>query len=251
VLAANVDDVWIVHGLDIPPNLRRLERYLAVAWQSGAVPSIVLTKVDLAEDADEAMEAVRGIAFGVPVHAVSVKDPESIGRLKALLARGRTVVLLGPSGVGKSTLVNLLSELEVAVTGEVRTVDRKGRHTTTRRQLFPVAGGALVIDTPGLRELRVRDLDEGLERAYPDIEELAEHCRFADCRHEAEPRCAVLAAVESGELPAERLESYRKLRGEVAYLERRSDPRARKAALSDHKTALKTMRFHHKRRDPD
>lgn len=251
VLAANLDEVWIVHGLDTPPNLRRLERYLAMAWQSGAVPSILLTKVDLAQNVDEAMEAVRGIAIGVPVHAVGARDPDSVARLHALLTPGRTVVLLGPSGAGKSTLVNLLSHTEVAATADVRPTDRKGRHTTTRRQLFTVAAGALIIDTPGLRELRVWDLDEGLERAYPDIEDLATRCRFADCRHEAEPQCAVLAAVEAGELPSERLASYRKLQAEVAYMERRSDPRARQAAVADHKTALKTMRFHHKRRDPD
>lgn len=249
VLAANLDLVWIVHGLDAPPNLRSLERYLAAAWQSGATPSILLTKADLAEDVDAALSEVEGIAIGVSVHPVSSRDPASVERIRALLAPGRTVVLLGPSGAGKSTLVNLLSGTAVVATAEVRIHDRKGRHTTTRRQLFAIEGGGLIVDTPGLRELRLWDVDQGLDRAYPDIDEFAAQCRFADCRHEVEPGCAVLDAVEAGELPAERLQSYRKLRAEADYARQKSDHRARKAAVSEHKTALKTMRYHLKRRE--
>ena len=247
VLAANVDRVWLVHGLDTPPNLRRLERYLAVAWESGASPAVILTKADLVEDPSAALEQVGAIAMGVPVQAVSAHEPADVERVRSLVPAARTVALLGPSGAGKSTLVNALAGDGVAATGAVREGDRKGRHTTTRRQLFRVPGGGLVIDTPWLRELRVGELDQGLERAYADIHELARHCRFADCGHEVEPGCAVRAAVEAGELPAERLESYRKLQAEAEHARLRSDPRARKAAISEHKTALKTMRFHHKR----
>lgn len=270
VLAANVDVVWIVHGLDSPVNARRLERYLAVAWESGAVPEVVLTKADLASPrcgaaiaadsaseaddavaadrashADEAIAAVESIAIGVRVHRVSVMDARSIDALRAGLRPGQTVVLLGPSGAGKSTLINALADAALAITGEVRARDRKGRHTTTRRDLFRIPGGALLLDTPGLREIRIPDIDEGLEHTFPEIEELAKGCRFRDCRHEAEPGCAVLAAVEAGALDPARLASYRKLRAEAAAAQRRTDPLARAAAVADFKTAMKTLKRDH------
>jgi ribosome biogenesis GTPase len=249
VLAANIDTVWIVHGMDTPPNLRRLERYLAVAWESGAVPEVVLTKADLAPDPVAFVAEIEAIALGVIVHVVSVEQPSTVEKLRAGLTPGSTTALLGPSGAGKSTLVNALSETEVTETGPVRARDHKGRHTTTRRQLFQIPGGAFLLDTPGLRELRVWDLGEGLTRVFPEIDELAQSCRFRDCQHESEPGCAVLAAAASGELLPERLESFRKLRAEAAHAQRKMDPEARAAAVAQHKTAMKTLKFHPKYRD--
>jgi ribosome biogenesis GTPase len=248
VLAANVDVVWVVHGLDAPVHPRRIERYLTLAWESGARPEVVLTKSDLAEDPEAAAARAREIAIGVEVRVVSAREPRSGRELRASLAPGRTVVLLGPSGVGKSTLVNLLAGTELAATGAVRAGDRKGRHTTTRRELFRLEGGALLLDTPGLRELRVWEVEEGLERAFPEIRELARSCRFRDCRHESEPGCAVLEAAASGRLDEARLESFRKLRAEADHQRRKSDPRARAEAVAGHKTALKTLKYHPKYR---
>ncbi|MBK7596335.1 MAG: ribosome small subunit-dependent GTPase A [Gemmatimonadetes bacterium] len=251
LLAANVDVIWIVQPLDVPINPRSIERYLAVAWESGAVPVIVLTKADLVTDLALARAEVATVALGVDVHVVRVDDDASLAALRATLRPGRTVALLGPSGAGKSTLVNTLAGAHQLETGEVRAFDRKGRHTTTRRELYQIAGGALLMDTPGLRELRIWTLDEGLAGAFPEIDELAATCRFRDCRHDAEPGCAVVAAVEAGQLAADRLASYRKLQAEAAWIDRKHDARARAAAVSQHKTALKTMKHHPKYRPED
>ena len=250
VLASNMDVVWIVHGLDTPPNPRRLERYLTAAWESGAVPEIVLTKADLAPDVAEAVATVEAVAIGVTVHVVSLEQAASVEQLRAHLRPGRTVALLGPSGEGKSSLINALANASLSATGEVRATDKKGRHTTTRRELFPVPGGALLMDTPGLREFRVWAVDEGLVGTFPEIDALAASCRFRDCQHDAEPGCAVIAAMQDGGVDAERLASYRKLKAEGDYLDRKSDPLAQAAAVAKHKTAMKTMKYHQKfRRD--
>lgn len=249
VLAANVDRLWIVQSLETPPNLRSLERYLAVAWESGASPEIVLTKSDLAEALDEATGLVSTIAFGIPVWVVSVEDLSAMENLRGSLEPGRTVALLGPSGAGKSTLINELADSEVARTGEVRSGDRKGRHTTTGRELIPIHGGALLLDTPGMRELKILDLDVGLGQAFPEIDELSASCRFRDCTHSSEPGCAVLAAVETGELDPDRLASFRKLEAEAAYQRRRIDPQAQAEHVSEWKTRMRTVKHHPKYRD--
>jgi ribosome biogenesis GTPase len=246
VLAANVDRLWIVQALDTPPNLRSLERYLAVGWESGASPEIVLTKSDLAEDLSEAVDQVRGISFGIPLWVVSASDRESLDTLRVSLGSGSTVALLGPSGAGKSTLVNRLADSELARTCDVREGDRKGRHTTSGRQLFQIHNGALLLDTPGMRELKVPVLDEGLGHTFPDIQQLAEECHYRDCSHVTEPGCAVLKAVSEGRLGEERLLSYRKLEAEAAYERRRVDPQARASKLAEHKTAMKTLKYHPK-----
>jgi ribosome biogenesis GTPase len=220
VLAANVDLVFLTTAIPDDLNLRRLERYLATAWESGARPVIVLTKADLADDVDAAVASVEGIAAGVPVHAVAVLVGKGLDELRAHLDGNPTIVLLGSSGVGKSTIVNALLGTDTIETQEIRK-DGRGRHTTTRRELFLLPDGGIVIDTPGIRELQLWDAGEGLDEAFEDVETFAERCRFSDCSHEHEPGCAVRAAIEAGELPAERLASYLKLQRELETLEAR------------------------------
>ena len=225
VLAANVDVALIVTSLNEDMNLRRLERYLTLAWESGATPVLVLTKADLADDVPAVVAEVESVAFGAPVHAISSVTGEGLDELRAHLRPGVTAALLGSSGVGKSTLVNTLVGEELLETREIRE-DGKGRHTTTRRELIQLPGGALVIDTPGMREVQLWIADEGLEEAFSDVTELFEHCRFSDCAHESEPGCAVKEAIANGTLAPERWESYLKLQRELTHLERRLDKRA-------------------------
>jgi ribosome biogenesis GTPase len=228
VLAANVDTIFLVSSLNRDLNVRRLERYLATAWESGAEPAIVLNKADLCPIEERAglVALVEGVAFGVPVHTVSAVTGEGIDELRPYLVPGRTVVLLGSSGVGKSTLINCVLGIEQLETQEIRSGDDRGRHTTTHRELIRIPGQGLVIDTPGLRELQLwGESDGGIAEAFEDVVELAATCRFADCAHESEPGCAVSAAIRSGALSVERLDSYRKLQRELARLERRRDGR--------------------------
>lgn len=225
VLAANVDVVFVVSSLNEDLSLRRLERYLTLAWESGARPVIVLTKADLTTDTDRALAEVQSIAFDVPVHAISSKTGAGLDGVRAYLQPGVTGALLGSSGVGKSTLVNALVKEELLETRQIRE-DGRGRHTTTRRQLVQLPGGGLVIDTPGIRELQLWTADEGLEEAFEDVIELTTQCRFSDCAHETEPGCAIRAALEDGTLDRERWESYLKLQRELEHLERRLDKRA-------------------------
>jgi ribosome biogenesis GTPase len=227
VLAANVDAVFLVMSLNEDFNLRRLERYVTMAWESGAKPVIVLTKTDLDPDYALRVLEVEAIAFGIPVHAISSLTGDGLDLIRAHLAPGRTIALLGSSGVGKSTLINTLAGEELLATQTIREHDGEGRHTTRHRQLVLLPGGGLVVDTPGLRELQLWD-GGGIEEAFADVEELAGECRFNDCSHTQEPGCAVLAAVRSGDLPSERFQSWRKLQRELRAIEIRHDARLRR-----------------------
>ena len=226
IVAANIDTVFLVSGLDGDFNPRRIERYLVVAWDSGATPVIVLNKVDLVEDLDAVLAVVQSVAGGVDVHAVSCRRPESLDVLRRYLGHGRTGALLGSSGVGKSSIVNQLIGREMLRTREVRASDSRGRHVSTARQLVMLPGQGVLIDTPGMRELQLWESGDAVGGTFADIEEHAAGCRFRDCQHRTEPGCAVRAAVEAGEIPALRLESFHKLAGEQAYQARQQDERA-------------------------
>jgi ribosome biogenesis GTPase / thiamine phosphate phosphatase len=230
-LAANIDDVFITVAADRGVSLDRVERFLALAWESGAAPVVVLTKRDLLapEDAEPLLTAAMGAAPGADVYLVSVVTGEGIDEISARLRAGRTAALVGSSGAGKSSLVNALAGADVAATSEVRDVDGKGKHKTAWRELIVLDQGGAIIDTPGLRGLGLWLDGGGLDATFADITELAAGCRFSDCRHDTEPGCAVTAAIESGELQARRLASYRKLEREAAYVARKSDARARRA----------------------
>ncbi|MCP2342785.1 ribosome small subunit-dependent GTPase A [Actinomadura rupiterrae] len=224
-LAANVDTVAVVCPLGGGPDLARIERLLALAWDSGAVPVVVLTKADLVDDPEPARAEVAAAAPGAAVLTVSAADGTGLDAATAELTG--TVVLLGPSGAGKSTLGNALLGEDRLATGAVRAGDGKGRHTTVRRELVPLPGGGVLIDTPGLRGIGLFDSGRGVEQAFADIEAFAEHCRFADCAHDSEPGCAVQEAIEDGALPRRRLDSYRKLLRENDWIAARTDARLR------------------------
>jgi ribosome biogenesis GTPase / thiamine phosphate phosphatase len=241
VLAANVDMAFLLAGLDDDFSLRRLERYITTAWDSGAQPVIVLTKADLCDDVGDAMLQVESVAIGVPVYPISNVSGLGVDDLAAELRPGKTVVLLGSSGVGKSTLLNRLAGSDVMRTAAIA-ADGTGRHTTTHRELVRLPGGALAIDTPGLRELQFWDGD--VSAAFEDIEALAAECRFNDCAHVTEPGCAVRAAVDDGTLALDRLRSWRKLQRELEAIAARTDHRLRAAR----KKRWKEMAAHNRHR---
>jgi ribosome biogenesis GTPase / thiamine phosphate phosphatase len=247
VVAANVDIAFVVTALPADVNPRRIERYLALAWESGALPVVVLTKTDLSDDVAEQISGVQPLAPGVDVLALSSMTGAGIDTLERLLQPGRTAVLLGPSGAGKSTLVNRLLGADRLRTAEVRD-DGKGRHTTTHRELFQLSSGAMLIDTPGMRELQLWDADAGLDAAFADISALSPECRFRDCRHETEPGCAVRGAVEAGRLPAERLEHWHRLERELAHLVRRQDELSAAADRARTKSVQRSLRQHLRRK---
>ncbi len=227
VIAANVDLVFAVCGLDSDFNVRRIERYVARIWASGAQPAVVLNKADICEDLSARAAQVAGRCPGVPIHVTSALRSDGVEAVRSVIHTGVTVALVGSSGAGKSTLVNALLGEERMATGAVRARDGRGCHVTTHRQLVLLPGGGLLLDTPGMRELQLVD-DEGLDAVFGDIAALAARCRFRDCRHDAEPGCAVREAVESGALAAERLEHFLVLEREGRAYERRHDERLRR-----------------------
>jgi ribosome biogenesis GTPase len=248
VLAANVDTVFLVHPIDGAPNLRRIERELSLVWDSGAKPVIVLTKADVSAEPDAARDAVEAVAVGADVLVTSAVQGLGVESLRQYVAGDRTAVLLGPSGAGKSTLINALLGEDRQATREVRTSDRRGRHTTVARELIQLPGGGILIDTPGLRALALTGSESGIATAFPDIEEAARGCRFRDCTHKHEPGCAVQAAVESGALPADRLGSYHKLVREAEVAARKSDARLRVEEERKWKIIRKAARELYKKR---
>lgn len=241
VLAANMEIAFLVQALPLDFNLRRLERYLAMAWESGADPVVLLTKTDLVDDVEPFLAAVETVTLGAcPALALSSKTGERLDEIRPFFAGNKTAVLLGSSGAGKSTLVNALIGEELLKTAEVREDDQRGRHTTTRRELILLPGGGVVLDTPGIRELRLWDAD--LEQVFSEIDEIASHCRFDDCAHDQEPGCAVRAALADGTLTQERWEGYAKLQREQAALEIRRNALARREETRGSKVRARAAR---------
>ena len=241
VLATNVDLAVVVEGLHPEPDIGRIERFLALAWESGATPLVVLTKADLVPDDQQVRADVAAAAPGVDVLTVSSTTGEGVDEVRAHVVHGRTLALLGPSGAGKSTLTNVLSGDAVMFTRALR-ADGKGRHTTAHRELVVLPGGGLVVDTPGLRSVGLTDISDSLDLVFADVEELAGECRFGDCAHDTEPGCAVRAALESGELPERRWESYRKLQREARWMAMRHDARIRSEERAKWKRITKDYR---------
>jgi len=252
VLIANVDVLFVVQSLSGKGiNVRRLERELVVAWESGSKPVVVLSKADIAEDIDYQRKLAVDAAPGVDIIVESAITGIGLEEVRAQVPPGTTAALLGASGVGKSTLVNRLVGGEVQATQSVRKSDNKGRHTTVAREIVVVPDGGVIIDTPGMRGLALWDAEDGIASAFPDIDALAEQCRFVDCGHETEPGCAVLAAVEAGELPQRRLDSYRTLRAELTELSRRQDQKAWAEKERSNKTIAKASKAFFKKAPKD
>jgi ribosome biogenesis GTPase / thiamine phosphate phosphatase len=243
VIAANIDVVFLAVPLDVPINRRRLERYLAVAWESGALPVVVLTKADLCADIASAVATAQSIAPGVDVLPVSATTSQGLSLLEHHLVPSRTVALLGASGVGKSTLANALLHEDRLATGDVG-ADGRGRHTTTHRELVQLPTGALLIDTPGMRELGLWSDGDGLDTAFAEIDALSSACRFANCAHVTEPGCAVRSAIEAGQLDPERLKHWRTLQRELAHQARRFDAEAQAREKARVKMLSRAYRAH-------
>jgi ribosome biogenesis GTPase len=241
ILAANIDVAFLVQALPLDFNVRRLERYLAMAWESGAQPVVLLTKTDLVDDVGPFLDDAEAVTLGsCPAHAVSAVTGDGLDELATWFRGNRTAVLLGSSGVGKSTIVNRLVGEELLETQEVRADDQAGRHTTTRRELILLPGGGIVLDTPGIRELQLWDAD--LEQTFGDVEEIARRCRFSDCAHDREPGCAIRDALADGSLPHERWHSYVKLQRELAAIEVRRNHLLRQERVREFKIRERAMR---------
>jgi ribosome biogenesis GTPase len=244
VIAANIDTVFILQPIDTEPNLRRLEREISLAWESGATPVIVLSKADLSPDPAADLAATESVAFDVDVILESAKSGEGVDALLAYADGHRTVALIGPSGAGKSTLVNRLVGADVQAVAKVRAFDGKGRHVTVARELIPLPGGGVLIDTPGLRAVALWDSESGVAAAFPEITELAGSCRFADCTHTTEPGCAVLEGLERGVLARDRYDSYLGLMAETAFVAREKVARVRAVEKSRDRADHQLQREH-------
>lgn len=247
VLAANIDTVFVVHPIAEPPNLRRIERELSVAWDSGADPVVVLTKADISADPEAARAAVESVALGADVLVMNALSGDGVELLLAYTSDHRTAVLVGPSGAGKSTLINTLLGEQRQATRAVRVSDGRGRHTTVARELVQMPDGGVLIDTPGLRALGLTGSEDGISSAFPDIEEASRSCRFRDCTHGDEPGCAVRTAVESGDLSSERLASYHKLVREAQVVAAKTDVRLRAEEERKWKVIQKAAKDYYKR----
>ena len=247
VLAANIDTVFVIHPIAEPPNLRRIERELSAAWDSGAIPVVVLTKADLSADPDATRVAVESVAIGAKVLVMNALAGSGIQSIFPYISEHRTAVLVGPSGAGKSTLVNSLLGEQRQATREVRISDGHGMHTTVSRELIQMPGGGVLIDTPGLREFGLTGSEEGIALVFPEIGRASRSCRFDDCTHNDEPGCAVRAAVESGTLPLERLANYHKLMGEAQSAMAETDARLRAEKDGTGKIVRKAPKAPHKR----
>lgn len=217
LVASNFDYVFIMQSLNKNFNLNRLERYLSLAWESGGIPVIILTKSDLVDNVQEYINEVQNIAFGIDVYAVSCKTKDGLETIMKYFQKGNTIVFLGSSGVGKSTLVNTLYGDNIMITSEIREDDSRGRHTTTSRSLIMLPNGAMIIDTPGMRELGMWNSDEGIDKTFQDVEKYLGMCKFSDCTHTNEPGCKIIEAIDNGELSQERYDQYIKLKNEVKY----------------------------------
>ena len=237
IVASNVDTIFLVNALNADFNVRRIERYVLSAWESGANPVIILSKSDLCDDVDEKIAEVESVAFGVPILPISAEKNIGLDQLAPYLYEGQTIALLGSSGVGKSTLTNTLIGSRKQEVKEVREDDDRGRHTTTHRELIVLDHGGILVDTPGMRELQLWEADEGLSQSFSDVESLTGNCKFRDCTHKKEPGCAIQQAILDGTLDSERYNSYIKLQRELAYLERKEQQRVALAEKAKSKQA--------------